>query len=204
MSQYNYTETKEELLEVELENPNPLPRHYFKAFKNLMLSSHNLNLDDQEVKEIHDFLESAKVVDIATSERGSKDLEFTLRSGKVERFNKSGSDFIRAMFDFTPEVKIRITGLKEADMETYIEEEREYQSREFAKFFKNKDYESRETGEPVNWDDMFQDFYSDYDLPKATTTTKIVSSIKSGKMKLAAVDRLIEAMLNEVFIREKE
>lgn len=203
MNEYNYETNKEKLMELQIENPNPLPIHYVNGLKTWIYTKYKLTLDDEGVKELHDYFEAAKIVYIGVSERESKDLSYTMFDGKIERFNKSGSDFIRAMVGHSAELRIRIMYLRESEMETYIEDARKSKAKEFSEFFKNKEYESRETGEPVNWEDIFQDFYYLYDFPKAITTTQIVNSIKSGKMKLATAETLMELMLEEVFIKNK-
>lgn len=201
---YNYIETKKELMDLRIENPNPLSIQYITGLKSMIKISHNLNLSDKEVLEIHNLFEEAKEVRIPRDLGGTGVMSFTMFNGKIEKFNQSGSDFIKAMTGESPELRIRIMFLKEEDMEIYIEDARKHKAKEFSEFFKNKDYESRELGEPVDWDDLFQNFYDLYNLPKTTTPTKIVNDIKSGKIKLAAASELMETMLNEVFIREKE
>lgn len=201
---YNYEETKTKLMDLQLENPNPLPIHYINGFKNWMQNSHNLYLDDKEVQEIHDFMESAKEVHIGSSERGSPNLKFKLRNGKVETFNKSGSDFIRAMRDFTAEVKVKITGLTEAEMEQEILSRRIDLSIEFSKLFKDKNLTYRDTGEPIDWNTDLENGYDFYELPPKTTTKQVVSHIKSGKMSLFVGNKLLEMMQEQIsnFVRE--
>ena len=222
---YNYPKTKEELTKLFIElpfpstslfsnkntelmknetiDPNPLTFRQKEAFKEWLFNSYKIYPTEEDILKFKQFFIGCEYVEVY-QDPDEKGLVYKSFTGKISRFNKYNSEVIKVLRELDPEIKIRMMAIAEEDMEIYISEARKEMAKEFTDFFKEKRYENKETGEFPEWDLLLTDFHEDYDLKKPITMKKLISEIKTGKMKLEQADKLFKQMKEEVLLREEE
>lgn len=178
-------------------NPNKLPIWYINGFRNWMSASYSIELDEKDVNAIHDFLESAKNVEIKKSLDTNK--TFVLRNGEQHRFNQEGCDFIDSMRNYPAELRIRVMDISAAEMEKEIFEKRNFLSNKFKEMF-NQTFLWKESGEPVNWQTIFKDgYYFEHKM----SPTKIINQVAKGIITIESAEQLYNSLLDEIYLEEE-
>ena len=184
--------------QLELIESVKLPFRFLRAFRAKMEVEHKLFLTEEQVNDIWLFFDCVKDVEC----RVDPDLEqmIFVVEGKTYRFDKYNSNLIDTLRKLPSELRIRAMSITTAEMEKLLQAERDNIVNDLKKMFANNRYKWRETGEPMDWKELFEICYTNFGFEQKITTSKIIADIQKGKLTIDFAIEMREQLLDTVYL----